>query len=61
VKAEYITPVMSVTVCEAIHILKGSLVVDNDEEHDGWADAKPRTEGSGSLDCESADYGDLWK
>ena len=38
----YITPSIHTTETETFQALAVSLPIDNDEEHDGWADAKPR-------------------
>lgn len=61
-KAKYIKPCICISEIEAVTFLAGSIVIDNNGEHDGWADAKPRIEDEEeNLFEETAVYGDLWR
>ena len=56
----YITPSIYITEIETFQALAVSLPIDNDEEHDGWADAKPRIKTKKAPIEEAEEYGDLW-
>lgn len=61
-KAKYIKPSMHISDVQPVSFLAGSIVIDNNGEHDGWADAKPRIEEEEEeLFEETAVYGDLWR
>ncbi len=58
----YITPSIYTTEVGTFQVLAASLPIDNDEEHDGWADAKPRSDNKDAdLSEEVSGYGDLWR
>ena len=57
----YITPSIYITEIGTFQALAVSLPIDNDEEHDGWADAKPRIKTKKAPIEEAEEYGDLWE
>mgnify|MGYP003414911268 CR=1 FL=1 len=58
----YIAPSIYIAESEPVHALAASLPVDNEGEHDGWADAKPRSDNKDAdLSEEVSGYGDLWR
>ena len=57
-RAKYIKPCINVSETAAISLLASSLQIDNDSEHDGWADAKPRN--YEDSDTPPSEYGNLW-
>ena len=57
-RAKYIKPSVNISEISTINLLAGSLQIDNDSEHDGWADAKPRS--TEDSDTNPSEYGNLW-
>lgn len=58
----YIAPSIHITEIESALALATSLPVDNEGEHDGWADAKPRSDNKNAdLPEDVSGYGDLWR